>query len=100
MEILVFILGFYLINFVTNHLAAMSPFLSGIVYFVCVMLLFNFINRMRLNRFFHSKIRQQKTQNKQFQNWDFESSSKKYPSDFKIREDIIEAEYTEKEIQE
>ena len=100
MEILILLIGFYFINAITNRLAIMSPLLSGIVYFIGIMVLFNLVNRTRLNRIFHSQTKQHRTQNEQFKKWQKESDSARYQTEFKVRDDIIEAEYTEKEISE
>ena len=101
MEILILLIGFYLINILTNHLAVMSPFLSMLVYFIAVMALFQFINKIRLNRAFQKREKMIHKQNQEFHNWQQETASKEYQkSSFKVRDDIIDVEYTETEIKE
>ena len=101
MEILVLVIGFYLINVITNRIAVMSPFLAMLIYFLAVMYLFRIINRRNINKTFQRRKNMYQKQNQQFHAWQQNASEKEYlPQNFKVRDDIIDAEYTETEIKE
>lgn len=96
MEFIIILVGFVVLNIISNYLAYMSPLLSAVFYFTGIIVLFRFINSLRIKRVRQAQEDAYQRQNQQFKQW--RQSSAEKSAQFDIRDDVIDAEYTEREI--